>query len=287
MFKVYVIMFGLIAVVTSQDQKSVTAILLKTDGFTTSEGVALVPHKAKALYRPSALNGALRTFPFDGKDLTFTLTGSQASFPMNLRDIEKLPRLASVLGSGPALVLPGCLGASPGNECRHNGLPLVAGRVKLSGGWTLRPVEVVKEQAQPTLRDHSIWGFRSVLAPSVKAQPHGEMVSGFQFEIYLPNSNSLHGFDGQDFSLVQSPKEDCERFDPSAPDCAIVVVSNIGAQMVQDDGSGLDTHFEALYFLLANPARERFIPVLEMEDKRKDGPGNPPGSKCFGGLVEQ
>jgi hypothetical protein len=295
MFKVYVILVGLIGVIPGSDGKSITAILLKTDGQQTAMGKPITPHEAKVRFR-SASSGISVTRPLTG-DLTFEPIGPQADFNVNLNDNHRFPRLGKLLHHS-VVVRSGCTGGNPATDCKHNNLPLVAARVRLTGGWTLRPLEVESGRTcgdepilRPLARDRSVWGFRPANAEDKEHGREGEFTNGFMFEIWLPNLASLRVIGGLD--VMKNQEGDCTSLDPSAPNCAFIVVRNFGecdpSPMPPHDDSD-DTHFELLYALLdpVPTAEQRFIPIRQTKHipRASQGPGQPPGSKCFGGLMQ-
>lgn len=287
MFKVYVIIFGLSVIVPAEDGRSLTAILLKTDGLRSRGGTGepFVPHQAQVIYRPSTPGSVIERV-FAGEVLSFTPQGGLATRKLNLRESNKVPRLGAILESVGTAIRPGCLGAHPERDCTINGQELVAGRVRLEGGWTMKAIEIVEREPRPGLVDHSRWGFVSLGSGGFHSF-EGEMANGFLFEISVPSLSAVAVNDGTASILAPEPSDICERYDPSAPDCAIVIVSNVGrddhTQDTQHKADEIfDTHFEMVYYLLSNPFQEHFIPFLRFEEKRFESPGDPPGSRCFG-----
>jgi hypothetical protein len=180
----------------------------------------------------------------------------------------------------------GCVGANPQTECLVKGYPLLSGRLQLNGGWTLKPIEILNGDAKPGVEDRSVWGFHTT---GNRPKPHffqGVFASGFLFEITVDKISAVTVMDnGSAVSLTQASQSECLGFDDSAPNCTVILVRNLpppSMGAVEDD----DKDFELFYVLLEKPQAERHIPTLLMKHVNPFGPGNPPGSKCFGTFLE-
>jgi len=114
----------------------------------------------------------------------------------------------------------------------------------------------------------------------------GEFANGFLIQAEVLDPSKVMISDGLGSTLAQP--RDCRPFSDGA-NCTIIVVSN-GSSNPPSEQPGVgfvDTHFEVLYALLDDQRLDRLVPFLKVRRPLEGGPGDPPGSKCFGGLLEQ
>jgi hypothetical protein len=178
MYKVYVVFFGLIALVPSKNNSHLSALLLNTTGHMTSLGLPLDhPRSHTARYKFNNREAAGATFA--------TLSLSLPGTGLDLKERSNTPDLVEVLGGEvAAAVRSECDSESVLRDCKYNDKELVAATSTLSGPWTLRAIDIVKRVPQNVWLDRTMVGFKSLAAEGGTAA-HGRferrLASGFLF----------------------------------------------------------------------------------------------------------
>jgi len=313
MIKLYLLVFGLTAVVPKYDVAGnltgATVLILNADGVTTKWGAYIRPHEARIDYRD--VDGGSVTWSGPGfEDLRISLEGKLASRPMAVDEEDRILKLNQLYRKGSSwspkslTVRPGCLGPVPQQQCLdHDDRMLLSGRIELSGGWKVRPVEIDELRRPVLMKDRSTFGFVSLNESQPKFSPHVSPLAGgllFEADVDLEDftiERSSNGGPWQNVKVV--PANDCREFGQQCGECVRIEVRNIPQHAHQRLECGeaatdrIDSHFDRVYELLVDPPAWRFLPFLfELNSDdcialhRGEPGGDPPEVKCPSGWVE-
>lgn len=328
MFTVYVVVAGLVAVVPSMDgaQNVIDILVLNAEGVRTDVGIPIEGHGGSVTFH-DCQSRRIELGRDRVEEVEVRIGGEAGARRWKMDDAQRrVPDLSdfytSVVfrnASVPIEVRPECLAGDITGCVDAYGERLLAARVRLTGGWTIAPLEVDHDGKLISLADESEYSLVS-LGPyvprfaSLRPPPDGD-------PRFLDGRRSLAG--GMLLSIAASSREkvdilrktggvwkaesfsggyNCASFHQTEGDCMRIDIRNIpsyggaykGVTCDRMPFERVDLHFDRFYDLLVSPPVFRFLPLLETFDTEfccamrgscGAAAGDPPGIKCFDTII--